>query len=82
MLLKEVLPSLLRVAVLWNPNQPGQATAFKDEQVAAQALKVTLISMEARNQKEIEKVLSSGGKGTPPGTFRAAGPIDLVKPGD
>ena len=40
-LLKEVVPYLLRVAVLWNPNQPGQPAAFKETQVAAQALKVT-----------------------------------------
>src|SRR5215475_5128342 len=57
-LLKEVVPRLSRVAVLWNPNHPGQPAAFKDTQVAAQALKVTLISMEARNREEIEKVLS------------------------
>jgi putative ABC transport system substrate-binding protein len=57
-LLKEVVPRLLRVAVLWNPNQPGQPAAFKDTQVAAQALKVTLISMEARNREEIERDLS------------------------
>jgi putative tryptophan/tyrosine transport system substrate-binding protein len=52
-LLKEVIPNILRLGVLWNPNQPGQPAAFKDAQVAAQALKVTLISMEARNRDEI-----------------------------
>ena len=31
-LLKEVVPSLLRVAVLWNPNQPGQQVAYKGSQ--------------------------------------------------
>ena len=68
-LLKEVLPRLLRVGVIWNPNQPGQPTAFKDTQVAAQALKVALLSMEARNQKEIEKVLSGVGKERPQALF-------------
>jgi putative ABC transport system substrate-binding protein len=61
-LLKEVVPRLQRVAVLWNPNQPGQQAAFKDAQLAAQALKVNLISLEARNREEIEKVLSPIGK--------------------
>jgi putative tryptophan/tyrosine transport system substrate-binding protein len=70
-LLKEVVPRLSRVAVLWNPNHPGQPAAFKDTQVAAQALKVTLISMEARNREEIEKVLSGVQKMRPQGYDRA-----------
>jgi putative ABC transport system substrate-binding protein len=61
-LLKNVVPSLSRVAVLWNPKQPGQSAAFKDMRIAAEALKLTVISMEATNHEEIEKVLSGPGK--------------------
>ena len=61
-LIKEVIPGLLRVAVLWNPNQPGQSAAFKEMQAAAQAWKLNVISMEARNRDEIEKVLSGSAK--------------------
>ena len=61
-LLKEVIPRLSRLGVLWNPNNPGQPTALKDTHMAAEALKVTLISMEARNREELERVLSSIGK--------------------
>jgi putative ABC transport system substrate-binding protein len=61
-LIKEVIPGLLRLAVLWNPNQPGQAAAFKEMHASAQALKLTVISMEARNRDEIEKVLSGSAK--------------------
>ena len=74
-LLKEVVPSLLRVAVLWNPNQPGQSAAFKDMQAAAEALKVTLISMEARNREEIERVLSGVGKERPQALFELPDPL-------
>jgi len=74
-LLKEVVPSLLRVGVLWNPNQPGQSAAFKDAQVAAQALKLTLISMEARNREEIERVLSAVGKEQPQALFELPDPL-------
>ena len=80
-LLKEVLPRLLRVGVLWNPNQPGQPTAFKDTQVAAQALKVALLSMEARNQKEIEKVLSGVGKERPQALFELPDPLVFLNRG-
>jgi len=61
-LIKEVIPGLVRVAVLWNPNQPGQSAAFKEMQTAAQALRLAVISMEARNRKEMEKVLSESAK--------------------
>ena len=80
-LLKEVLPRLLRVGVIWNPNQPGQPTAFKDTQVAAQALKVALLSMEARNQKEIEKVLSGVGKERPQALFELPDPLVFLNRG-
>ena len=74
-LLKEVVPRLQRVAVLWNPNQPGQPAAFKETQVAAQAMKVTLISMEARNRQEIERALSGMGKEHPQALFELPDPL-------
>jgi putative ABC transport system substrate-binding protein len=74
-LLKEVFPRLLRVGVLWNPNQPGQPAAFKDMHAAAQALKVTLVSMEARNREEIERVLSGVGKERPQALFELPDPL-------
>ena len=74
-LLKEVVPALLRVAVLWNPNQPGQSAAFKDLRVAAEALKVTVISMEARNREEIERVFSGVGKERPQALFELPDPL-------
>ena len=74
-LLKEVVPRLSRVAVLWNPNQPGQQAAYKESLAEAQALKVTLISLEARNQEEIQKVLSGIGKDRPQALFELPDPL-------
>ena len=74
-LLKEVVPRLSRVAVLWNPNQPGQQIAYKESLTEAQALKVTLISLEARNQEEIQKVLSGIGKDRPQALFELPDPL-------
>ncbi len=74
-LLKEVVPRLLSVAVLWNPNQPGQSTAFKDMQAAAQVLKLTAISMEVRSREEIERVLSVKGKERPQALFELPDPL-------
>ncbi|HEU4344359.1 MAG TPA: ABC transporter substrate-binding protein [Candidatus Binatia bacterium] len=74
-LLKEVVPRLLRVAVLWNPSQPGQPLAYKESQLAAQALKVTLISLEARSREELERVLSDMGKERAEAFFELPDPL-------
>ncbi len=58
-LLKETLPNLSRVALLWNPTHPGQALALKDTQEAARALGVTLISMEVRTREDFESVFGA-----------------------
>jgi putative ABC transport system substrate-binding protein len=77
--LKEVVSRLLRVAVLWNPNQPGQPAAFRETQVAAQALKMTLISIEVRNREEIERAALSGtGKERPQALFELPDPVTFV----
>jgi putative ABC transport system substrate-binding protein len=75
-LLKEVVPRLSRVAVLWNPNQPGQSLAYyKEAQAAAQALKLSLTSTEARNRDELERVLSAIGKARPQALFELPDPL-------
>src|SRR5262245_37581555 len=38
-LLKEAVPKLTRVAVLWSPAEPGNARNFKESEVAAQSLR-------------------------------------------
>jgi putative tryptophan/tyrosine transport system substrate-binding protein len=61
-LLKEVVPRLSRLAVTWNPQQPGQQLAYKESQVAAQTLKLTVTSIKVRNREDIEKLLAGVGK--------------------
>jgi putative tryptophan/tyrosine transport system substrate-binding protein len=45
-LLKEVLPKISRLAVLWDANAPGPAIAFKEYEAAARAFKFELRSVE------------------------------------
>jgi putative ABC transport system substrate-binding protein len=55
-LLKEIVPKLSRVAVLWRPE--GAATsplAWKESQLPAQALGLQLHSMEVRNSNDFDK---------------------------
>ncbi len=46
--LKEVLPKLARVGVLWNAKGPGPTIAFKEYEAAAHLLKIKLLSLEIR----------------------------------
>ena len=47
-LLKELLPKMSRVGVLWDAAGPGPAIAFKEYTAAAQAFKLELRSLEVR----------------------------------
>jgi len=47
-LLKEVVPGISRVGVLWQANAPGPIIAFKEYETAARALKIPLQSLEVR----------------------------------
>jgi len=51
-LLKEVLPKLSRVAVLWNPDAPGPILGFKELEAAARLVDVPLESLRVRGPKE------------------------------
>jgi putative ABC transport system substrate-binding protein len=53
-LLKEVVPSLSRTAVLWNSANPANALAWRETQGAARALGVTLQSREVQGPKDFE----------------------------
>lgn len=47
-LLKELLPRLSRVGILWDADGPGPAVAFKEYEAAARAFKLDLRSLEIR----------------------------------
>jgi putative ABC transport system substrate-binding protein len=59
-LLKETIPKLSRVAVLWNPQNPGSALNWKESQLSARDLGLQLYSMEVSSAAKFE------------GSFRAA----------
>ena len=52
-LLKEVLPGIARVAILWNPAIPERAAEFPDAEAAARALGLHAISLEVREAGEL-----------------------------
>ena len=48
-LLKEAIPGILRVSILWNPENPSSVSGFKETQEAARALAMQLQSLEVRS---------------------------------
>jgi putative tryptophan/tyrosine transport system substrate-binding protein len=53
-LLKETIPKLSRVAVLWNPQNPASVQSWKESQLAARELGLELYSMEVKGSDKIE----------------------------
>jgi putative ABC transport system substrate-binding protein len=51
-LLKEVVPELSRIAVFWEPTNPGVALTFQQTQRDAQQLGLTLQSLEVRSHDD------------------------------
>jgi putative ABC transport system substrate-binding protein len=58
-LLKEVVPKISRVALLWNPANPGNASQVPHAQDAARALGIQLQPMEARDSSEIDNAFAA-----------------------
>ena len=75
-LLKEAVPKLSRVAVLYDPTVPDSVLDVKDVlPVAARALKMTIQPWEVRGTDDFEKVFSAMGKQRPDGLYATAGPL-------
>ena len=53
-LLKETIPKLTRVAVLWNPQDPSSAQTWKESRFAGRELRLELHSMEVSSVDKLE----------------------------
>jgi len=58
-LLKEAVPRAMRIAVLWNPNNPWHPLAVKGAEAAARSLAVQLQIVEARSAEEFERAFEA-----------------------
>jgi len=64
-LLKEAAPRASRVAVLWNTAHAGKVIEFRETQVAARALGMTLQSVEVRGPHDFDRAFSAIAAGRP-----------------
>jgi putative tryptophan/tyrosine transport system substrate-binding protein len=58
-LLREVMPSVSRVAVLWNPANPGSGGQLREAEAAGKTLKMQLHALEARVPQEIDSAFAA-----------------------
>jgi putative ABC transport system substrate-binding protein len=58
-LLGDAVPGVSRIGILWNPDNPVWASAWKELPNAAQSLRLRLQSLEVRNPGEFEQVFAS-----------------------
>jgi ABC-type uncharacterized transport system substrate-binding protein len=61
-LLKETVPKLSRVAVLWDPKAPGSAQQWKESQLPARELGLQLYSMEVSSANDFESAFKAATK--------------------
>ena len=76
-LLKEAVPKVARVAVLYDPANPGSVLEVKEIlPVAARALGLTLQPWEVRGADGFEKVFAALNKQRPDGLYVLRGPAN------
>ena len=61
-LLKEIVPKLSRVAVLWDPQSPGSAPQWEDSHVPARQLGLQLHSMQVSSADKYEEAFKEAAK--------------------
>jgi putative ABC transport system substrate-binding protein len=78
-LLKEAVPKVARVAVLYDPTIPVQVLDVKEVlPVAARALRLTLQPWEVRTADDFDRVFAAMGKQRPDGLYVPSGPLMLA----
>ena len=74
-LLKEMVPRLSRVAVLWNPQGAFSPVAWKEIQLPARQLGIHLHSLEVRSPSEFDKALEDATQARAGALFIIADPV-------
>jgi putative tryptophan/tyrosine transport system substrate-binding protein len=79
-LLREVIPGLSRVALLWNPDSRGNLLDYKETEVVARSLHVELQSVELFRIDDLDRAFSAVTKGRAQALIVPAGnPITVTR---
>jgi ABC-type uncharacterized transport system substrate-binding protein len=74
-LLKEVKPRMARVALIYNPDNPGSVLALQETQRWAKDLRLTLEPDELRGPGDFERVFAAIGRARPDALMTTADPL-------
>jgi putative ABC transport system substrate-binding protein len=74
-LLKEAVPKAARVAILYDPANPGNVLEVKEVQTAAGPLRLTLQAWDVRGTDDFERVFAGVKKERADGLYLAGGPL-------
>jgi putative tryptophan/tyrosine transport system substrate-binding protein len=74
-LLREGVPTVARVAFLWNPLNPANVLFYEDIQAAARALGVTLLSVEVSRPSAFERAFAAMMREHPDALFITGDPM-------
>jgi putative tryptophan/tyrosine transport system substrate-binding protein len=74
-ILREVLPSISKVAVLWNVANPYAAKVFAETEHAARTLQITIQSVEIRKPEDFDAAFDSVKVGHPEGLISIEDPL-------
>ena len=77
-LLRETLPKLARVALIWNPDNASVALKFKSAQAAARLMGIDVVAFEIRNLSDLEGALPAAARAAADAIFLADDPVLLT----
>jgi putative tryptophan/tyrosine transport system substrate-binding protein len=77
-LLRETLPKLARVALIWNPDNASVALKFKSAQAAALSMGMDVVALEIRNLSDLEVALPAAARAAADAIFLADDPVLLT----
>jgi putative ABC transport system substrate-binding protein len=77
-LLKEVLPRLARVAVLWNAANPYSALVFKETQAAGRTLGIEVQSLEVRAPDDFDAAFEAARRQRPDALITVEDPLTVT----
>jgi putative ABC transport system substrate-binding protein len=77
-LLKDLLPQLSRVVVLWNAVNPYPAIVFKEIQTAGQTMGIEVQSLEVRSPDDFDGAFAAAGQQRPDALIVVEDPLTFA----
>jgi putative ABC transport system substrate-binding protein len=79
-LLKETVPGLARVAVLWNPTNPGNGPIVEDLKHASGTLQLQLQLLEVKDPQHIQPAIETASREQAQALFVVEDPVTINRP--